>query len=411
MRHRIPTPVALLLIASLPAGALAFTPLPFNGEPITGSLVSGETEWIPPADPRCDARFLRDIYTFEVASGETIDISLEAEFDAVMMLYTEQGHLAAANNDFTGQFNARIAVTLQEPGRHFLNVSSYFPGTTGTYRLIARRLGVGAPLPEDFLGATRVQVFLPDLPMGPSGDPIEGRVVEGELEESDFPPLPEDLAGVEEIDLDLPRDVHPLEAVAGTVITVDLRARFDGNLLLLSPGGRLIASNGDYSRMSHSRIAAAPLTETGTHQIVVAPCPLDGAGGSYTLTIAEPQSSPGFSPDTSLMMGETVSGELTSEDRAEFWARSERVPFGYHRDGFVFDGEAGQEIRVDMTEDFRMHLYLLNPDGEEIGFTDDWQLFGTAQLTATLTQTGPHRLVVTTLSPESTGHYTLTLRD
>ena len=52
--------IAPLLIVTLPIGAHAFTDLTFDGAPLTGSLVSGETEWIPQRDPRSDVRFLRE---------------------------------------------------------------------------------------------------------------------------------------------------------------------------------------------------------------------------------------------------------------------------------------------------------------------------------------------------------------
>ena len=74
----------------------------------------------------------------------------------------------------------------------------------------------------------------------------------------------------------------------------DLVSDFDGYLLLVDPGGQIIAENDDYGSISASRIQAE-LTQSGPHRIVVTTY-ATGAEGDYTLALSS-AASPSTDPN------------------------------------------------------------------------------------------------------------------
>ena len=114
------------------------------------------------------------------------------------------------------------------------------------------------------------------------------------------------------------------------------------------------------------------------------------------------------SPDTPIEMGTAVEATLEPTDRAALEG-VEQAMVGYSRDGHVFEGTAGSSVIIDLSCNFDGILYLVGPDGQIGARNDDHHSINNSRIVATLSQSGPHRIVVTTYAPGETGLYVLIL--
>lgn len=81
--------------------------------------------------------------------------------------------------------------------------------------------------------------------------------------------------------------------------------------------------------------------------------------------------------------------------------------FGVH----TFTGEAGQAITITLTsEDFDTVLVLLDPDGLEIGYNDDFGSSLNSTITRTLPVDGEYTIQARSFGGTASGDYTLTVR-
>lgn len=386
--------------------ASALTPITPNGEPVSGTLEATDAEAIPAVGLAQSAPgYHRDIYTFEGQAGETVDITLNAQFDGFLILLGPTGTLIESNDDYGDASTSRIATRLPSAGTHAVVVSSFSQGDTGAYTLTVQSLGVGAPVPAlSGPGTPGMPTGAPGMVAGAQAPPIQGTVVQGTLDPTDTPPLP---PGVSHADPGHYRDIYPLEGRANGMVSIDLTATFDAYLILLGPDGREVASNDDFGSTTNSRIEEATLPQAGTYQVVVTSFS-PGTTGNYTLTIGNVTDAPPLSPDTPLQLGQTVQGTLEEGDNALMPPGLQHARRGYHRDGYVYSGTAGESVQFDLSCTFDGYLYLLDPNGQVLGENDDFGSVTVSRVGAILAQTGPHRLIVTSLTEGDNGSYTLT---
>jgi hypothetical protein len=103
-----------------------------------------------------------------------------------------------------------------------------------------------------------------------------------------------------------------------------------------------------------------------------------------------------------LTAGDTVSGELDEAD-ATFEA-------GEYHDSYVFDGDAGQAVRLELSSaDFDTYLGLVTPSGEEIANDDFEGDTDRSIIELTLPETGRYRVQATSYAAAETGRYRLAL--
>jgi hypothetical protein len=78
-----------------------------------------------------------DRWLFEGEEGQTVIITMDAEFDTYLELYDEDGQLVAENDDFDG-LNSQIGpLDLPADGTYTI-VARSFSGDTGSYELSVR---------------------------------------------------------------------------------------------------------------------------------------------------------------------------------------------------------------------------------------------------------------------------------
>jgi hypothetical protein len=114
------------------------------------------------------------------------------------------------------------------------------------------------------------------------------------------------------------------------------------------------------------------------------------------------------SPDAVMMMGTSVTGTLEPTDNAAL-ENDERATAGYARDGHVFEAEAGTTVIVHLACDFDGFLILTGPDGQIIDINDDADSIHSSRIQSRLSQSGDHRIIVSSYAPGMGGNYTLTL--
>ncbi|MBN1476450.1 hypothetical protein JXA47_06850 [Candidatus Sumerlaeota bacterium] len=382
------TPVAMTLAMALLGSAAAMVPISLGNTLIEGQLTPSDTESLfPHLGERMGPSFFRDIYSFQGNGGQMVIVTLSADFDCYLMLVDSGGNLIGQNDDWTDISTSQVNLALPHTGTQHIIVTSFSPGQTGRYTLTATGGGSG------------------QTPSAPSLPSITGRVIEGDLTRGDTAPLPNTFNRADPAYL---RDAHPLQGQAGSTVTLDLAADFDCYLFLLAPDGQVVGASDDFQGANHSRIVDAPLTQTGTHLVVVTSYG-QGTTGHYTLTIGNPQQGMPVTPDQVISVGQTIRGQLQAGDSAVLPSGVEQVALGFHRDGFQLNAPTNIPLTIDLECDFDGYLHLVDPRGVIIASNDDHGDTRHAQIQTQLTQLGPHRIVVTSYGQGMMGNYTLSV--
>jgi hypothetical protein len=184
------------------------------------------------------------------------------------------------------------------------------------------------------------------------------------------------------------------------------------------------------------------LSAAGTYRIVVTSF-RGGVTGNYTLSVAPSGTSqPGLSastplsaaaspnrpitPDAQIAFDAPVEGTLSESDNAILPSESPRAGVGYYRDGYTFEGAAGDAVRIDFTgrpasaeavapglaplnPSLDGYLVLAAPSGAVESTNDDFTGPSDARIETVLAESGPYRIVVTSFGPNATGRYRLNL--
>jgi hypothetical protein len=320
-------------------------------------------------DETLDSGEFADGYSFVGQTGQHALVDLRsADFDPYVLVRSPSGE-QFDNDDFEGDARrSLLSLDLTESGEYRVTVTSYRSGETGAYSL---SIDVGS---ENGLTARL------DL--------------SGTLESGD-----ETLTSGEFV------DSYEFEGSPGQHVAIDLRsAAFDTYLILKDPAGEQTENDdaGD-GGVGHSSLEAE-LTEAGTYQVLVTSYET-GESGAYALTI-DPSAvrDPGAPARDvrTLTVGSPVSGELGDGD-ATYEA-------GEFHDAYVFDGEEGESVRLELSSaEFDTYLGLITPSGEEIAnddFAGDTQR---SVIELTLPEVGRYRVQATSYAAAETGRYRLAL--
>ncbi len=358
---------------------------PIQGTATQGELTSGEnTAPLPQTVEQSAPQYLRDVYPIMGAPGQMVSIDVMADFDCMLLLIAPDGTVLAENDDFEGTNHSRLAeVPFAQAGNHTAVVTSYAPNVTGRYTIT-----IGNPVPA--------LTVSPDVPLA------TGQQLSGTLSSEDHAALP---LSNERHGSEYWRDGYSVAGSPNTGLMVDVAADFDAYLLLLDPAGNVIAANDDYGDVTKSHVQAN-LAQAGTYRVIVTSLN-PGVGGTYTITSSQP---PPPSADTPITLGQIVQGALEATDRAALPATDARGNGQYMTDGYAFSGSAGQPVQVDVTAQFDAFIYLLGPSGEVITSNDDFGTSSASRISVTLTETGPHRIVVTSYDENTAGTYTVTVQ-
>jgi hypothetical protein len=311
-----------------------------------------------------------DDYTFTGGPGQRAVVDLRSgDFDPYVFVRAPSGE-QFDNDDFEGDASrSLLSLDLTENGQYRVTVTSYGKGETGGYTL---SIEVGA----DSAIAARMD--------------RNGRLESGDstLTTGEFV------------------DTYEFEGSPGQHVAIDLRSSaFDTYLILKDPAGEQTENDdADEGGVGHSSIES-DLTETGTYRVLVTSYET-GESGAYTLTI-DPAAERGPGAPASrdvrtLTVGGPVSGELGAGD-ATFEA-------GEYHDTYVFDGDAGDTVRVELAStDFDTYLGLITPSGEEIANDDFEGDTERSVIALTLPEPGRYRVQATSYSAAETGRYRLAL--
>ncbi|HUQ53237.1 MAG TPA: pre-peptidase C-terminal domain-containing protein [Gammaproteobacteria bacterium] len=311
-----------------------------------------------------------DAYTFTGSTGQRAVVDLRSgDFDPYVFVRAPSGK-QFDNDDFEGDANrSLLALDLTESGEYKVTVTTYKKDETGGYTL---SIDVG------------------------SSSSIASRIDRnGRLENGDVT-----LTSGEFV------DTYEFEGSPGQHVAIDLRSSaFDTYLILRDPAGEQTENDDatESTDVGHSSIEA-DLTEAGTYKVLVTSYET-GQSGAYSLTIdpaAQPRGAPATRDVTTLTVGRTVSGDLGSSDPT--------YEAGEYHDTYVFDGDEGETVRIELTStDFDTYLGLITPSGEEIA-NDDFEGDSARSVIAlTLSEAGRYRVQATSYGAAETGRYGLEL--
>jgi hypothetical protein len=310
-----------------------------------------------------------DAYTFTGSTGQRAVIDLRSDdFDPYVFVRAPGGE-QFDNDDFEGDASrSLLSLDLTESGEYRVTVTSYAKGETGGYSLamdVGRTAGMAGRMERN-----------------------------GRLEDGD-----ETLTTGEFV------DSYEFDGSPGQHVSIDLRSStFDTYLILKDPAGEQTENDDtDGGGVGHSSIEA-DLTEAGTYEVLVTSYEA-GESGAYALSIdpsAATQRSPADRDVTTLTVGGPVTGELGGGDP--------RFEGGEYHDLYVFDGAAGETVRLELSSaDFDTYLALITPSGEDIA-NDDFEGDGERSVIAlTLPETGRYRVQATSYAAAETGSYRLAL--
>jgi hypothetical protein len=199
-------------------------------------------------------------------------------------------------------------------------------------------------------------------------------------------------------------DTYSLSGTAGDFVVIDLRSSdFDPYLMLVSPS-RENFENDDYEGDAGRSRVAMELPETGDYIVGVTSYKADETGAyelSVDLGAADPTSSP-QREIVELAVGNSVIGRLEPGDR--------QMDTGEYGDVFVFDGNSGESVDIEMTSsDFDTYLVLITPSGDQIENDDYDNQSNRSRIDLALRETGRYSVVTTSYKGNETGDYQLAL--
>ena len=181
-----------------------------------------------------------EYWLFDGIAGQRLEITTEADWDTVLILYNPDGDQIALNDDDNElpNLNSRINIDLPETGQYVIKVQGYDDSSGGYYRLESRSVGN-----DTILGTNEGQIITPYF-----------------------------------------QEYWLYEGQAGERLTIKTVAEWDTVITLYDPNGNQIGYNDDDDQLPNlnSRINM-PLPETGQYTIEVRS--IDERGGPYKLEI------------------------------------------------------------------------------------------------------------------------------
>ncbi len=320
-----------------------------SGEVISGSLGAGDTT--------LDGGEWTDRFTIFAQAGQELVVDMTSEsLDTYVAVLAPSGE-SAGNDDFNGsQRHSRLEHPVEESGQWTVFATSYQAGQGGDYTL---------------------QVETRDPPAGAAASGIQRW--SGTLDASDSTISSGEYA-----------EVLTFTGKAGQRWVADLRSSdFDPFLILRAPDGSQV-TNDDFEGAQDRSLLDSVLTVDGEHLLVVTTY-RPGQTGTYDLTLQEvAEASAG---------GEHYTGTLDASDG--------QLTNGEWFDTYTFEGVPGQRMVVDLRGDFDTYLGVIGPGSFRADNDDAGDGSGHSQVEAVLSESGTHKVVVTSYAAGQGGAYTL----
>ncbi len=375
----IRTALAVLMAAGLAAcgqllGGGGLQP----GQTVSGTLEATETK----SD---QSNAVADVFQISGRQGEQYTLTLTSEAFDPYLYVRGPGTLSQDNDDDgSGSYNSRLAITFPENGTAQVYVTSFSRNATGAYNLRLERTGEATPNVAG--NTTPGQVT-----------PIAAQALSGELAQGDAT-----LPSGEFI------DTYPLQGVAGQQVEISLASQaFDTYVALSGPGGFSQYNDDDTTNNTRNSRLVVTLPANGEYTIH-ATSYAAGETGAYQLNIGPAQSTTAADalqggPGQTFAAGQTMNGELAAGDTT--------LQTGEFIDNYNFQGQAGQRVTIDMRSTaMDPYLILLAPSGAQEDNDDVTPEDRNARIVTTLTETGNYRIGATSYQPGELGAYVVTLQ-
>jgi hypothetical protein len=185
---------------------------------------------------------------------------------------------------------------------------------------------------------------------------------------------------------------------AGIRITVNLSSAVDTYLYLLDSTGAILASNDDGGVGNDSEIIFVLEADGG--YVIEATTFASGVTGAFDLALTCSQG-PGCTEEP-IACGDVVTGTWSADCNS------------YHRSGayarlYTFADRAGDLVTIDLSSTVDTYLYLLDPTGAVLASNDDNGIGTDSQIQEVLSADATYTIEATTLMPEMTGSFELSL--
>lgn len=321
-----------------------------------------------------------DEYRVEGRAGETLVLDLRAtDFDPYLVLQPPSGE-QVDNDDYEGdRTRSLIATTLAETGTYRVLVTSYQPSEAGAYDLTIRGGdGEGAATYAAASGARNERGQLG------TGDET--------LRSGEF------------------YDTYTFEGLPGQRVRLDLRSgAFDPYLVLQPPAGEALKNDDFEGDLARSRIEY-DVTEPGLYRVYVTSygpreqgdyaLAMDFSGRFGDASSGGTVAVSGPADAAALTLDQSLNGALERSDR--------RLESGEFVDLHVFDGEAGEPVRIEMTSpEFDTYLVVTTPTGEVITNDDVGDDQTRSVVEMVMPMDGRYRIEATSYAAGETGRYRL----
>lgn len=190
-------------------------------------------------------------------------------------------------------------------------------------------------------------------------------------------------------------DLYTFAGRPGQRAVIELHSEeFDPYVFVRSPSGEQF-DNDDFGGDSSRAVLSLDLTEEGAYHITVTSY-AQGETGAYSLSI-----------DVGAIDAITVRVDHTGK----LEAGDEKLTSGEYVDEYQFQGSPGQHVSIDLhSTSFDTYLILRDPSGEQTENDDaDDGTTGHSNVEFDITESGTHRVLVTSYDTGETGTYVLTI--
>ena len=345
-------------------------------------------------DPQSESyRGYHEPLTFEGSAGDVIGVEMRAGYrgtggepypprpprrsdegrpaDPYLFVVGPDGDVIAENDDTENGLNAAVrGIVLPEDGEYTVVAAGFRSEATFDYTLRLQTLDTeGADLRSIDLNSTET----------------------GELDKTD--PYDEDRRGFYE--------PVTFDGDAGQTVRIEMGSQpGDTYLQLLDPSGTVVAENDDSDGLN-STIERVTLTEDGEYTIVATSFSREDTF-PYEQSVETVGTGTDAGPDLrSIAPGQTRESRIDENDP--------RAPFlRGHFEPVTFDGQAGEDVTIEMESDDDSYLILYGPNGDVVAENDDHRGLDSRIQTA-LPEDGEYTIIATSYDREATFDYSLSL--
>ncbi len=190
-------------------------------------------------------------------------------------------------------------------------------------------------------------------------------------------------------------DAYTFAGRPGQRAVIELKSDdFDPYVFVRSPSGEQF-DNDDFGDDSNRSLLSLDLSEQGQYRVTVTSY-AQGETGAYSLSID---------------VGASSAITARVDHPGELEAGDETLTSGEYVDEYLFQGEPGQHVSINLhSRTFDTYLILRDPNGEQTENDDaDDGTVGHSNLEVDLTESGMHRVLVTSYDTGETGAYVLTI--